>query len=106
MLQATANQEWWAELKDEPSRTWEQFKLKTSSYIEKYILPEDAYARQVTYLQERMKPSALTAKKWLARLSVINGYLPYFFGTLAQLKAEFPDATFPDYWITGGLQEM
>jgi len=105
MLVGTANSEWHDVLGKEQSRTWEMFKTLVSRFICSKVLPEDAYNRQVMYMQERVKPMALTAKEWWLRMQTLNRYLPYFFPSLEALKRELPDSTFPDWWIKGGLNE-
>ena len=105
MLTGTANSEWHDVLGSETSRTWETFKAKVAEFICTRVLPEDAYNRQVTYMQERVKPMALTAKQWWLRMQTMNRYLPYFIINMEALKRENPTADFKSWWTSGGLSE-
>ena len=102
MLTGTATSEWHDVLNGETERKWETFKTLVSKFIVTKILPEDAYNVQVTYMLERAKPAQLSAKEWWLRMQTMNRYLPYFFKDLENLKKQFPNMTFKDWWKTGG----
>ena len=105
MLVGTALTEWHDVLQQERSRTWEMFKTKVAEFITTKVLPEDSYNKQITYMRERRKPMALTSNEWWLRIQTLDRYLPYFIGTLAKLKNEFPSATFTEWWKSGSLTQ-
>ena len=103
MVVGSAKAEWHDVLMTTNDRDWESFKTLVSKFICSKILPDDAYNRQVTYMQERTKPMALTAKDWWLRMQTLNRYLPYFIPSREALKREFPTSDFTDWWKQGGI---
>jgi hypothetical protein len=103
MLIHTANTEWHDVLAQHALRNWEEFKKTVAQYITEKVLPDDAHEKQVTYMNERKKPRGLEAKQWYLRLQTLNRYLPYFLGSMTAVKALDDTATFPKWWIVGGL---
>ena len=46
------------------AKTWEKFKLCITDFNTRVVFKPDAYGRQKSYLQERVKPYDLSAKEW------------------------------------------
>jgi len=46
------------------AKTWEKFKLCITDFTTRVVFKPDAYDRQKSYLQERVKPCDLSAKEW------------------------------------------
>ena len=102
MFTGTANTDWREIMADpEPkTRSWERFKQKMSRCIATKILPDDAYNLQVTYMQERAKPSSLKVRDWWARIKTINRYLPYFFDSVfSERNTVFYSSFITDYFL-------
>jgi len=106
MLVGTASSEWHDVLATETKRDWEAFKGLVAKYITTKILPEDAYNRQVTYMQERRKPYDLSVKDWWLRMQTIDRYLPYFMPSKEALQLWVPSADFKDWWNKGSLADQ
>ena len=106
MLIGTASSEWHDVLATEAKRDWEAFKVLVAKYITTKILPEDAYNRQVTYMQERKKPQSLQVKDWWLRMQTMDRYLPYFMPDKETLQLWVPNADFTMWWKKGSLAEQ
>jgi hypothetical protein len=106
MLTGTASSEWHDVLASNNKRDWEAFKCLVSQYITTKVLSEDAYTRQVTYMQERKKPFNMGVKEWWLRMQTMDRYLKYFFPNFSSLKRWFPSTDFNGWWNEGGLTEQ
>ena len=107
MLTGAASDNWNAVMKDETDRSWETFKTKVAEYIttKVFTTPTGVFSSQLQYMRERTKPKELTAEEWWKRIMVLSTYLPYLFRNQAEMKKEFPDTDFKDWWIKGSLSE-
>jgi hypothetical protein len=112
MLTGTANAEWHDVLEKKDSagnivtkRDWETFKTRVATYITSKVVSTDAYNRQVTYMTNRPLPDGLFVDIWYARLQTMSRSLPYMFENLEEFKKKYPDKTFKDWWILGGLTD-
>jgi hypothetical protein len=83
--------------------SWEQYKLSMAMSITEKVFEEDAYNRQKSYMQERIKPRKLPSAPWHARIQILNQYLPFLLPSLEALQDEIPSAKWNDWWILGGL---
>ena len=84
---------------------WEDFKKTTAAYITKKVLPHNAYAIQCRYMDQRPMPRGMQVDEWWARMQTLNRYLPYFIGSMEELKrvTDNGSATFADWWKLGLL---
>ena len=106
MLTGTASSEWHDILVGTNKRDFDTFKVLVARYITTKVLPEDAYTRQVTYMQERRKPYGMEVKEWWLRMQTIDRYLRYFFPNVESLQRWVPSAELKDLWMVGGLGEQ
>ena len=105
MLIGTANSEWHDVLATSSDRDWEAFKTLVAKFITTKVLPEDAYNRQIIYMQERRKPYKLSVRAWWLRMQTMDRYLPYFIPDKETLKRLRPKADFSKWWVEGSLSE-
>lgn len=110
MLDGTALEHWRATLANQntTNRNWEDFKPAVAEFITAHVLREKAYAEQILYMRDRVKPIALSPKEWLNRLKVMQLSLPYMIGSLEEFKKEVdPDArtAWEGWWKKGAMSD-
>jgi len=54
------------------AKNWEKFKICVTDFTTRVVFKPDAYDRQKSYLQERVKPYELSAKEWSLRLETLS----------------------------------
>jgi len=88
------------------AKTWEKFKLCITDFTTRVVFNPDAYNRQKSYLQERVKPYDLSAKEWSLRLEKVSRMMPWLMLSVAKLQKEtLPNANWADLWVLGYLTE-
>ena len=113
VCQHSANAEWmdcisrWdKKYPNKTAETWEKFKLCVVDFTTRVVFKPDAYDRQKSYLQERIKPFDLSAKEWSLRLETVSGEMPWLMTSVAKLQKEtVPTANWTDLWVLGYLTE-
>jgi len=87
-------------------KTWEKFKLCVTDYNTRVVFKPDAYDRQKSYLQERVKPYDLSAKEWSLRLETVSREMTWLMPSVDKLQKEtVPTANWADLWVLGYLAE-
>jgi len=70
------------------------------------VFKPDAYDRQKSYLQERVKPCDLSAKEWSLRQETVSREMPWLMPSVLKLQKETaPTANWADLWVLGYLAE-
>jgi len=88
------------------AKTWEKFKLCIIDFTTRVVFKPDAYDRQNSYLQERVKPYDLSAKEWSLRLETVSREMPWLIPSVLKLQKEtVPTANWSDLWVLGYLTE-
>jgi hypothetical protein len=113
LLLHSANAEWMDTLEKHDRRnpshtdkTWEKFKMCVADFTTRVVFKPDAYDRQKSYLQERVKPYDLSAKEWSLRLETLSRMLPWLIPNVAKLQKEtVATANWKDLWVLGYLSE-
>jgi len=113
ILLHTANAEWmdcmsrWD--KKNPNKTaknWEKFKLCIIDFTTRVVFKPDAYDRQKSYLQERVKPYDLSAKEWSLQLETTSREMIWLITSVLKVQKEtVPTANLSDLWVLGYLTE-
>jgi len=113
MLQHSANAEWmdcvsrWDKKNpNKNAQNWEKFKLCVIDFTTRAVFKPDAYDRQKSYLQERVKPYDMSAKEWSLRLETVSREMPWLIPSVLKLQKEtVPTANWSDLWVLGHLAE-
>jgi len=88
------------------AKTWEKFKLCIIDFNTRVVFKPDAYDRQNSYLQERVKPYDLSVKELSLRLETVSREMPWLMPSVAKLQKEtVPTANWADLWVLGYLTE-
>jgi len=88
------------------AKTWEKFKLCITDFATRVVFKPDAYDRQKSYLQERVKPYDVSAKEWSLQLETVSRMMPWLMPSVTKLQKEtVPTANWADLWVLGYLTE-
>jgi len=88
------------------AKTWEKFKLCIIDFTTRVVFKPDAYYRQKSYLQERVKPYDLSTKEWSLQLETVSREMPWLMTSALKLQKEtVPTANWSDLWVLGYLTE-
>jgi len=107
VLLHSANAEWMDTMSrydkkctNKTAKTWEKFKLCIIDFTTRLVFKPDAYDRQKSYLQERVKPYDLSAKEWSLRLETVSREMPGLIPSVIKLQKEtVPTANWSDLWV-------
>jgi len=108
VLKDAAKTDWFDALEEcEPhGTTWKDWKTILSYYIVKKILPENAYRKQVRYMEQRFMPAGMSFKDYTKRLSHSNLYLPFML--MRDMMEEVSDGEYKalkQLWVYGLLRK-